>query len=75
MSTVPEVMVGHQGGLRCFAMTLVTNAVTMNFGSNHVVDSDHVLKMGSKRSEDCQRLIAELVALIDLWTETEYDML
>jgi len=66
MSTVPEVMTGRHCGLRCFAMTLVTNMVVCDYNSTEIADSDEVLETGRMRSKDCQNLITKLVDMINL---------
>ena len=66
MSTVPEVMTARHCGMRCFAMTLVTNMCVTDYESSQVADSDEVLEVGSMRSKDCQKLISRLVELINI---------
>ena len=66
MSTVPEVMTARHCGMRCFAMTLVTNMCVTDYNSEEIADSDEVLETGRMRSKDCQNLISRFVELINL---------
>jgi purine-nucleoside phosphorylase len=57
MSTVLEVIAGRHLGLRCFALSLVTN-LAANKGGTH----EEVLEAGRQAAERVQRLFTALLA-------------
>ena len=66
MSTVPEVIAARHVGMRCFALSLVTNACVTDFDSEEKANCEEVLETGRIRSQDMQQLVARMVELIEL---------
>ena len=58
MSTVHEIIAAHQMGVRCLGISLITNDITTDYSSmEDIVEHEHVVDMGARRSKDFVRLI------------------
>lgn len=62
MSTVPEVIVARHSGLRVFGLSLITNRVVSEYGSQDRVNHEEVLEITQRRTQDLQKLIINLLA-------------
>lgn len=66
MSTAPEIIVARQLGMRCFGMSLVTNACIMDEDAEETANHEEVLETGRMRSKDMQTLICNMIGSISL---------
>lgn len=58
MSTVHEIIAAHQMGVRCLAVSLLTNDVVLDYdASQDIVEHSDVVEMGARRSKDFIKLI------------------
>lgn len=58
MSTVHEIIAAHQMGVRCLAVSLLTNDIVTDYdASEDLVEHSDVVEMGTKRSKDFIKLI------------------
>lgn len=65
MSTVHEVIAAHQMGVRCLGISLLTNDILIDYDSSEdIVEHEHVVDMGTRRSKDFIRLILEFISSI-----------
>ncbi|XP_076005421.1 purine nucleoside phosphorylase 5b [Genypterus blacodes] len=62
MSTVHEVIVAHHAGMRCFALSLITNAAVMDYDSKEKANHAEVLETGRYRAEQLEKLVSNMVA-------------
>ncbi len=63
MSTVPEVLAARHMGIRCLALSCVTNAAA---GVRpEPIDHERVLEVGARASGDLVALLREVVPLLD----------
>jgi len=69
MSTVTEVLTARHVGMRCFALSVATNQIVMEYDSQELADENEIIANGKKRSIDCQNLISKMVSLISLEDE------
>uniref|UniRef100_H3AGM2 Purine nucleoside phosphorylase n=1 Tax=Latimeria chalumnae TaxID=7897 RepID=H3AGM2_LATCH len=65
MSTAPEVVVAKHCGLKVFGLSLITNQVLKEYGSNEAVNHEKVLEISKKRAGILQDFVTELVAQIN----------
>lgn len=62
MSTVHEIIAAHQMGVRCLAVSLLTNDVITDYDSTEdITEHDNVVEMGTKRSGDFIKLILSFI--------------
>ncbi|CAL1579091.1 unnamed protein product [Knipowitschia caucasica] len=61
MSTVHEVLVARHCGMRCFALSLVSNMAIMDYDSVERANHDEVLETGRLRAKQLESLVSELV--------------
>jgi len=65
MSTVHEIIAAHQMGVRCLGVSLLTNDILIDYDSmEDIVEHEHVVDMGTRRSKDFCRLIVEFLKSI-----------
>jgi purine-nucleoside phosphorylase len=63
MSTVPEVLAARHMGIRCLALSCVTNAAA---GVRpEPIDHEQVLEVGARAAGDLVALLREIVPLLD----------
>ena len=63
MSTVPEVLAARHMGIRCLALSCVTNAAA---GVRpEPIDHERVLEVGARAAGDLVALLREVVPLLD----------
>lgn len=65
MSTVHEVIVAHHAGMRCFAMSLITNQAVMDYDSEERANHEEVLESGRLRAEQLEKLVSTMVAQLE----------
>lgn len=61
MSTVHEVIVARHAGMRCFALSLITNMVVTDYDSKNKANHEEVLETGRLRAEQMEKLVSNLV--------------
>lgn len=62
MSTVHEVIVARHAGLRCFALSLITNRAVMDYDSQEKANHEEVLETARQRAKQLESLVSNLVA-------------
>lgn len=62
MSTVPEVLAARHMGIRCLALSCVTNAAAGTVGEP--IDHERVLEVGARAAGDLVALLREVVPLL-----------
>lgn len=65
MSTVHEVLVARHSGLRCFALSLITNRAVMDYESRETANHEEVLETGRRRAQQLQELVSTMVARLE----------
>ncbi|KAM4556286.1 purine nucleoside phosphorylase 5b [Fundulus diaphanus] len=65
MSTIHEVIVARHAGMRCFAMSLITNRAVMDYDSQERANHDEVLETGRQRAKQMEVLVSTMVARLD----------
>lgn len=65
MSTVHEVIVAHHAGMRCFAMSLISNQAVMDYDSEEKANHEEVLETGRLRAEQLEKLVSTMVAQLE----------
>ncbi|XP_034410767.1 purine nucleoside phosphorylase 5b [Cyclopterus lumpus] len=65
MSTVHEVLVARHAGMRCFALSLITNRSVMDYDSQEKANHEEVLETGRLRAEQLQKLVSTMVARLE----------
>lgn len=65
MSTVHEVIAARHAGMRCFAMSLISNRSVMDYDSQEKANHDEVLETGRQRSKQMEVLVSTMVARLD----------
>lgn len=66
MSTVHEVIVARHAGMRCFALSLITNRAVMDYDSQEKANHEEVLEAGRQRAEQLEKLVSTMVARLEL---------
>lgn len=62
MSTVHEIIAAHQMGVRCLGISLLTNDILTDYDSmEDIVEHEHVVDMGARRSKDFIKLILAFI--------------
>lgn len=64
MSTSHEVLVARHCGMRCFALSLITNQAVTDYDSGDKANHDEVLQAGERRAEQLERLVSAMVTRI-----------
>lgn len=62
MSTVHEVIVARHAGMRCFALSLISNRAVMDYDSKEKANHEEVLETGRLRAKQLENLVSNLVA-------------
>ncbi|KAM3603692.1 uncharacterized protein V6R79_000743 [Siganus canaliculatus] len=65
MSTVHEVIVARHAGMRCFALSLISNQAVMDYDSQQKANHEEVLETGRLRAEQLEKLVSTLVARLE----------
>lgn len=65
MSTVHEVIVARHAGMRCFAMSLITNRSVMDYDSQEKANHEEVLETGRQRSKHMEKLVTTMLDQLD----------
>lgn len=62
MSTAHEVIVARHAGMRCFAMSLISNRAVIDYDSEERANHEEVLETGRMRAKQLESLVSNLVA-------------
>jgi purine-nucleoside phosphorylase len=62
MSTVPEVLAARHMGIRCLALSCVTNSAAGVL--DEPIDHEQVLEVGARAAKDLVALLREVVPLL-----------
>lgn len=65
MSTVHEVIVARHAGMRCFALSLISNRAVMDYDSEEKANHEEVLETGKLRAEQMEKLVSTIVAQLE----------
>ncbi|XP_028284169.1 purine nucleoside phosphorylase 5b [Parambassis ranga] len=65
MSTVHEVIIARHCGMRCFAMSLISNQAVMDYDSQQKANHEEVLETGRQRAEQLEKLVSTMVARLE----------
>lgn len=65
MSTVHEVIVARHAGMRCFALSLISNRAVMDYDSQEKANHEEVLETGRQRAEQMEKLVSTMVARLE----------
>nr|XP_057946081.1 purine nucleoside phosphorylase-like isoform X2 [Doryrhamphus excisus] len=65
MSTVHEVITARHAGMRCFAMSLITNRAVMDYDSQEKANHEEVLETGRLRAVQLERLVSAMVGRME----------
>uniref|UniRef100_UPI003AAD348D purine nucleoside phosphorylase 5b n=1 Tax=Centroberyx gerrardi TaxID=166262 RepID=UPI003AAD348D len=65
MSTVHEVIVARHSGMRCFALSLISNRAVMDYDSQEKANHKEVLETGELRAEQLQKLVSSMVGRLE----------
>ncbi|CAL1529668.1 unnamed protein product [Lymnaea stagnalis] len=65
MSTVPESVVGRHSGMRILGVSLITDMVELEDGSQFQVTHEDVLRTANERAQLMQKMFLKFVTLID----------
>ena len=65
MSTVHEVIVARHAGMRCFALSLISNRAVMDYDSQEKANHEEVLETGRLRAEQLEKLVSTMVARLE----------
>ncbi|XP_062261079.1 purine nucleoside phosphorylase-like [Platichthys flesus] len=61
MSTVHEVIAARHAGIRCFALSLISNRSVMDYDSLERANHEEVLETGRLRAEQLEKLVTTIV--------------
>ncbi|XP_067385297.1 purine nucleoside phosphorylase-like isoform X3 [Channa argus] len=61
MSTVHEVIVARHAGMRCFALSLISNRAVMDYDSQEKANHEEVLETGRQRAGQMEKLVSTMV--------------
>ncbi len=65
MSSVPEVTVARQVGMKVLGLSLVTNMCVSEFDAEERVNHEAVLETGRRRARDMESLLSNIVEQMD----------
>ncbi|XP_072296734.1 purine nucleoside phosphorylase-like [Eucyclogobius newberryi] len=65
MSTAHEVIVARHAGMRCFALSLISNKAVMDYDSEARANHEEVLETGRLRAVQLEKLVSTLVGRIE----------
>lgn len=65
MSTVHEVIVARHSGMRCFALSLISNKSVMDYDSQEKANHEEVLETGRLRAKHLEKLVSCMVARLE----------
>ncbi|XP_029970112.1 purine nucleoside phosphorylase-like [Salarias fasciatus] len=65
MSTAHEVIVARHAGMRCFALSLISNRAVMDYDSQEKANHEEVLETGRQRAEQLEKLVSTMVARLE----------
>uniref|UniRef100_A0A8C4ZX97 Purine nucleoside phosphorylase n=1 Tax=Gadus morhua TaxID=8049 RepID=A0A8C4ZX97_GADMO len=65
MSTGHEVIVARHCGMRCFALSLISNQSVMDYTSKEKANHEEVLETGKERAAQMEQLVSTIVARND----------
>ncbi|XP_024136225.1 purine nucleoside phosphorylase isoform X1 [Oryzias melastigma] len=65
MSTVHEVIVARHAGMRCFALSLISNRAVMDYDSQEKANHEEVLETGRLRAQQLEKMVSTIVARLD----------
>lgn len=65
MSTAHEVIVARHAGMRCFALSLISNRAVMDYDSQEKANHEEVLETGRVRSHQLEKLVSIMVARLE----------
>uniref|UniRef100_A0A8C6UP35 Purine nucleoside phosphorylase n=1 Tax=Neogobius melanostomus TaxID=47308 RepID=A0A8C6UP35_9GOBI len=65
MSTVHEVIVARHAGMRCFALSLISNKAVMDYESAERANHEEVLETGRQRAVQLEKLVSTLVGRVE----------
>lgn len=65
MSTVHEVIVARHAGMRCFALSLISNRAVMDYDGKKKANHEEVLETGRLRAKQLENLVSNLVARLN----------
>ena len=65
MSTVHEVIVARHAGIRCFALSLISNRAVMDYDSQERANHEEVLETGRQRAEQLEKLVTTIVTRME----------
>lgn len=61
MSTVPEILVARHCGLKCLAISMITNLCINDFDSDVVVNHKEVLDVAAKATAEMEKLVLGII--------------
>uniref|UniRef100_G3Q0L3 purine-nucleoside phosphorylase n=1 Tax=Gasterosteus aculeatus TaxID=69293 RepID=G3Q0L3_GASAC len=62
MSTAHEVIVARHAGMRCLALSLITNISVMDYDSREKANHEEVLETGRQRAGQMEKLVSTIVS-------------
>ncbi|XP_028327878.1 purine nucleoside phosphorylase-like [Gouania willdenowi] len=65
MSTVHEVITARHAGMRCFALSLISNRSVMDYDSQEKANHEEVLETGRLRAQQLEKMISSMVARLE----------
>ncbi|CAL8326263.1 unnamed protein product [Arctogadus glacialis] len=65
MSTGHEVIVARHCGMRCFALSLISNQSVMDYSSEEKANHEEVLETGKGRAAQMEQLVSTIVARME----------
>uniref|UniRef100_A0A8C4ZFL5 Purine nucleoside phosphorylase n=1 Tax=Gadus morhua TaxID=8049 RepID=A0A8C4ZFL5_GADMO len=65
MSTGHEVIVARHCGMRCFALSLISNQSVMDYTSKEKANHEEVLETGKERAAQMEQLVSTIVARME----------
>ncbi|KAM9323601.1 purine nucleoside phosphorylase-like isoform 2-T2 [Pholidichthys leucotaenia] len=71
MSTVHEVIVARHAGMRCFALSLISNRAVMDYDSQEKANHQEVLETGQQRAEQMEKLVTTIIARLEHGTNDD----